>query len=159
MTSPDKTVVLRHPPVLTVRTLPAPNPRPRTEVMTAGRMERWDLVSRAIKQEQRGEIKRLRRNPVWSHEYQRWELPVRRLKNGPPWWRLPVLASAAAGVLLAGIFWLGWRAANEVTGEALLTFLGAALGGLVLLVWLGRSRHGGGGTVTATAIASVTVKR
>ena len=165
MGEPGKTVVMRKPPTLTVRTMPAPTPRRRTEIMSAPRQGYWALIAEAARLEERGEIRRTeRRTPVWSHERGEWILTVVRLKDAKaPMSRRRKIALAVVGAatVIGGLFSLGWWALSRLDFTGLASFAAGAVAVLLFLLWLGRNKTGGSGTVTATAIAvaSVTVRK
>jgi hypothetical protein len=132
----------------------------RTERMAAPHHRRWALVEEVNRQERKGLVKVIRRNPVWVPERGQWEIVVRRLKDPAPPWRKPVLIGGAVLASLGGLFGLGWWVVASLSGPAVLSFLAAVLLvflGLVITGQRGGGRHGGT-EVTVTTTVNVRVR-
>lgn len=141
MTDLDRTVTMR-PGALTVRSA---TPHPRTEVMTAAHGDYWVLVAEAAAQEKAGRIKRLNRTPVWSHERNRYEMRVRRLKaprRTMPAWAIPVISAVSLAGATAVLGWAALRAVTLLDGPSLMILCGAAVGWLAAVIRAGRQKRG-----------------
>ncbi len=160
MNQNDRTIVLRPKGALTVRADPSAGPR-RTEIMHAPYMSRWAVECEARQAEERGEVRRLRRNAVWSHERARWEIPIVRLRPArppAPAWRKPLLVAAAIATPLLALSGALWWLANALSGTALVAFCAVVVAGLGALLFHGREKPSQAGAV-AIAIATVVIKK
>jgi hypothetical protein len=121
-------------------------------VLTAGYLNRHQLVGYARQAAARGEIHIAATRPKWSDEQQQWQLPVYRVRevdrprmSRAKWTGLAVALPLAA---LAGLVW--WVLATLTAGALLALCVGALLT-MILVVRAGRPSV----TVTTTTTTQV----
>jgi hypothetical protein len=148
MNSLDRTLVLKKPAVIVRTQRPA-------QYLTGGPRDRHVLMARAIQLQRRGHLEIEWEAPRWDQQYGQYLLKVRRLREPAPAWRAPVLAGAAALLVLAGLFALAWYALSALTTRAGALFLAAVL--VVFACWVARRTRSSSVTVTTTT--TVTVRR
>lgn len=109
----------------------------RTEIL--GAIDRWQLVAEMHRAERHGEIKVIRRGPVWSTQRGQYEVIVRRLKDPPPRWRRPLLAGGVALVVLGVLAGVGALLARSTLGQVV---MGAAALLLAMVAFNAMTRLG-----------------
>lgn len=119
----------------------------RQEIMEAPAHARYALINQVGRLEQRGQVRRLSRAPLWNEALGVWEMPVRRLTVAQPSpWPRRLTWIAIALVMLAVLLALGWWLLTSLAAVPLAGFCLAVLAGLLLVVRAGRPRV----TVTTT---------
>lgn len=143
----DKTLVMRN-SALVVR--PQNN---QLRLMVAPATQRWAMMSRAIKMQNRGLLVIEDSKSRWNENAQRWELRVRPVKPAPrrrPW--IWIVAVLGALLLLAG---LGWWFLMALSTATLGLFLGAVMVAFAALVVRAARRP----EITVTTTTTVNIRR
>jgi hypothetical protein len=110
----------------------------RTELMTAGPRERFQLEAAARRLVHRGEVQIVSR-PVWNHEAQRWTMVVRRIR---PAWRRRAWIAGAVVTTLVTLFGMGWWLLAAMSGASVIGVLVTIL--VAFVFWTTRARGGQG---------------
>lgn len=107
-----------------------------TELLVLDR--RWALLAEVNRMERRGEVRKLRPDPVWNQREGEWQMRVVRLKPPAPAWRRPLLIAVGIATPLLTFLGLLWWVLTALAAVPLLTLLGGAFIGLMVLCAVGR---------------------